>query len=289
MAESGVAWARLAAGFAAAVVDYEQILGTLRGAWQSTNSRDVIDRITALRDWLTEAAAEAAANAARAETQAAAFEIARLAMPNAAEIAAIAQVQKMLAQVGGALGAPVAAIAAQTEDEADVAKATASRVMRAYEAATEPLATPWQQTTPPVLATDAALVAERSGSQPSSAGATPSMPVMVGGLPAGLAGLSVAREKTEYRTQILIPTDAPEIVETVAPQPVHTVPAGAMPMMPGAMGAGAATAEDEEYQSRAGDAGTDVIGADLGIVSAPAVLGVPERIAGTGQSAGSSA
>ncbi|MGW6724421.1 PPE domain-containing protein [Nocardia sp. NPDC055029] len=286
MAEAGVAWARLATGFGTAALEYEQILGVLRGAWQSTNSQAVLDRITALRDWLTEAATAAAINASRAETQAAAVELARLAMPDVAEIAAVTQAQQMLAQVGAALGAPVAAIAAHTDGAADVAKAGASRVMRAYEAATEPLSTPWQHEAPPVLATDAALAAEQSGGAgPVSASAAAAGPVLPVGWSGPLGGFAALREKTAYRAPVLLPSDPAEVVETVAPQVVpHATPAGSVPMVPGAVGsafAGEEEHEPEEY--RAGDAGADVIGADLGIVSAPAVLGVPDRPAPAAQ------
>ncbi|MEV0252249.1 PPE domain-containing protein [Nocardia sp. NPDC050712] len=280
MAEAGVAWARLAADFGAAAVEYELIIAAVRTAWQSNTSNLVLERIAKLRDWMTEAAAAASENALKAEKQAASYELARLTMPNGGDIAAIEQVQRLLQQLGVMVGAPIQAIAAGTDEQADVAKAATSRVMRNYESSTEPLAQAWEQQPPPVLASSAALDSERSMTIAKSAPA----PMFPGGMPArftppALGGFTAApREKTAYRTPVLAHTDAPETVETVAPQVVpNTHPSSSLPFLPaGAAGAlGAGDQQEEEYQSRAGDAG-DQIGADLGIVSAPAVLGVPE-------------
>src|SRR5262245_45847141 len=70
MAQAGQAWGGLAAGLGEAVVEYESIIGDVRQAWQSGTGDAVAERITALRDWLIDAAAGATANAAKAEVQA---------------------------------------------------------------------------------------------------------------------------------------------------------------------------------------------------------------------------
>ncbi|MBH0777584.1 PPE domain-containing protein [Nocardia bovistercoris] len=286
MAEAGAGWTRLSAAFGAAVVEYEQIVAGLRGAWQSDTSAEVLDRVSRLRDWLVDTAGAARGNAGRAATQAAAHELARLAMPHAAEIAALQAAQQMLEQVTGALGAPLRAVAADTETRVDLAKASATRVMRTYEAATEPLATPWLQQEPPVIATKVALEAEQSAASASEAGATATsagMPMVF--TPPVLPGaLSVPRAQTAYRAPVY--AQAGETVEAVTPRPTTaaTVDAPtAVPVVPGAMAAGtpAAIAADEEHVPRAGDAGADRLGADLGVVSAPAVLGAPEPPAPT--------
>ncbi|MEV0293227.1 PPE domain-containing protein [Nocardia sp. NPDC050710] len=283
MAEAGAAWAKLAADFGTAAVEYELVIAAIRGAWQSSTSRDVLERITGLRDWLSEAASAATANAVRAETQAAAYELARLTMPNTADIAAIQQVQRMLDSIGAALGAPIRAVAAQTDADADVAKAAASRVMRTYEAATEPLAMPWEHQQPPVLASEAALDAERAGAN-VPVGQTPVPPMGFPGMGIPSLGgfVAAAREKTAYRTPVLVQSETPQTVETVTPHAVPTTHPASMPLVPAAMAPGAAAAQEEEYESRAGDAGVDVLGPELGIVSAPAVLGAPEPPAAAG-------
>ena len=66
MAEAGATWSRLATTFGAAAAEYEAIIVSLRGAWQSATSAGVHDRVSALRDWLAGAAQAAAANAAKA-------------------------------------------------------------------------------------------------------------------------------------------------------------------------------------------------------------------------------
>ncbi|NEW57380.1 PPE domain-containing protein [Nocardia cyriacigeorgica] len=275
LAEAGAAWVQLAAELGTAVVDFERVVLGLRGVWQSITSREAIDKVSRLREWLTEAAASAANNAVRAETQVAAYEVARLAMPNSAELIAIQEIQRLLEQVGAALGAPIQAVAAQTDTDADAAKAAASRVMRGYEAASEPLAEPWTQQPPPVIAAAAALEAEQVSST-AAPPATPALPPVTPGMFAPRGGLGpIPRAKTTYQAAAYTETAATETVEAAAPQQVpasHTN----VPLVPGSPFAAAAGAQEEDYRSRAGDAGTDALGADLGIVSAPAVLGAPD-------------
>ncbi|MEV0356828.1 PPE domain-containing protein [Nocardia sp. NPDC050697] len=279
LAEAGAAWASLAATFGAAVLEYEQIVQRMRGAWQSGTSRAVLDRVATLRDWLIDASAAAGSNALRAQTQAAAHELARLTMPNAADIAAIAEVERTLEQMTAAMGAPIRAIAAQTDEDADVAKAAASRVMRTYEAATEPLAVPWLQQQPPVLASPAALAAEQGGA-PQPAPSTPVAPIAAPGF-GGFGGVGIApvpRVKTAYQARLPIETGSTstETLETVVAQPGQGSQGG-VPLVPGALGgAAAAQSAEEEYQARVAEVSADLIGQDIGIVSAPAVLGAPE-------------
>ncbi|WP_330252274.1 PPE domain-containing protein [Nocardia sp. NBC_00565] len=288
MAEAGAAWTRLAAGFGTAVAEYELIVAALRGAWQSSTSGPVLDRVSMLRDWLADAATAAGNNASRAETQAAAYELARLTMPHTAEIAAIQAVQRMLESIGGAIGAPLKAVAAQTDTDADLAKAAASRVMQTYEAATEPLATPWIQQEPPVIASPAALAVEEASATVSGPSMTmPALPGITPGMfmPGGLAAVATPAKLRPYRAPVV--TEAPQPVEMATPQPVSTssASASALPMVPGAMAPGA-TGQDEEYAPRAAAVTGDAIGADLGIAAAPAVLGAPEAPAApTGQTA----
>jgi hypothetical protein len=227
-----------------------------------------------LRNWLSEAAATAAANAAKAEAQAAANELARLTMPNLADIAAIQAVQRSLTQIGAALGAPVQAIAAATDSDADVAKATASRVMRTYEAATEPLAMPWVQDQPPVLTPGTALAAEQAAA--AAAQPTPALPGGMPMMPPGfsMGPLSVAPVQTAYRAPVYAESGVSS--EELEPQPIPVSTPDATVSVPGAMAPGAgAPAMDSESEHRAGltPEGADVIGLDNGIVSAPAVLG----------------
>ncbi|MDO3647285.1 PPE domain-containing protein [Nocardia mangyaensis] len=278
MADAAAAWTRLAAAFGAAVLDYEQVLQTLRGSWKSGSSEQVWERISTLREWLVETAAAATANAARMHAQVLAYEVAAMAMPNTADIAAITAMQQALEQVGAALGAPIKAIAAQTDTEADAAKAVASRVMRSYEAATEPLATPWLHAPPPPIAPESALAGEQSG-KPSAAPGVPGVGVMprIGGLGALPIPVPV---QTAYRAPSFVQSTA--AVGTTAPQaaPVAT-PTGHAPLVPGAMAAGVGAQDSAARFPRAGIAyeESDQLVAEGEIQAAPAVLGVAERAA----------
>ncbi len=278
MADAAAAWTRLAAAFGAAVLDYEQVLTTLRGAWQSGRSDEVWQRVSTLRDWLVETAAAATANAARMHAQVLAYEVAALAMPNTTDIAAIAEMQKALEAIGAVLGAPIKAVAAHNDAEADVAKAVASRVMRSYEAATEPLATPWLHVPPPPIVPETALMAEQAGGQATSAATSSAMPGMgmlgLGGLPAMPAPV-----QTAYRAPIFTQTAA-TVAPTAQPTPVTTPAGHTTPIAPGPMGA-AASGQDTARFPRAGLAyeEADQLVAEGEIQAAPAVLGVPERAA----------
>ncbi|MFE6923288.1 PPE domain-containing protein [Nocardia sp. NPDC057663] len=289
MADAAAAWTRLAAAFGAAVLDYEQVLHTLRGSWQSGRSDEVWERVSTLRDWLLETAAAATANAARMQAQVLAYEVAARAMPNAGDIAAIAAMQKAVEQIGTALGAPIKAIAAQTDADADVAKAVASRVMRSYEAATEPLANPWLHVPPPPIVPEAALVAEQSGAQAASSATAPAMPGL--GMMGGLGGLPVmpAPVQTAYRAPVFVQSGTAAVVPAAQQAPVAAA-TGHAPVVPGAM-APAAAAQDAARFPRAGLAyeESDQLVAEGEIQAAPAVLGVAERAApqtGTMQSGG---
>ncbi|MET9210798.1 MULTISPECIES: PPE domain-containing protein [unclassified Nocardia] len=280
MADAAAAWTRLAAAFGAAVLDYEQVLQTLRGSWKSGSSEQVWERISTLREWLIDTAAAATANAARLQAQVLAYEVAALAMPNSADIAAITAMQQALEQVGTALGAPIKAIAAQTDADADVAKAVASRVMRSYEAATEPLATPWLHAPPPPIAPETALAGEQS----AQAG-TPASPGAAGMSGLGAIGLGAlpslpAPVQTAYRAPVFVQSTA---AVTTAPQatPVATPAGPAAPVVPGAMAPGAGGHDAGSRFPRAGLAyeESDQLVAEGEIQAAPAVLGVAERAA----------
>ncbi|GAB2688986.1 PPE domain-containing protein [Nocardia thraciensis] len=291
MAEAAAAWSRLATGFGAAVVEYEQILAALRGAWQSGRSDAVLQRVSALRDWLAEAAGAAAQNAARMQAQVAAYEVARLAMPNTADIESIQQVQRVLESVGGMLGAPIRAVAVETDAEADVAKAVASRVMRSYESATEPLATPWQHEQPPSVAPERPLAAEQAARQtpvPSGAGAMPGMAPM-GRMAIPSMPTAVPRVRTAYQAPVYSQSGASSEI-TARPVPVNasSASAEAVPMSPAAGGPGGMGGASQDVPrfpraSLAGEAGDYLDGE---IQAAPAVLGGGEPAAPDGRQTG---
>lgn len=278
MAEAAAEWARLATVFGAAVLEYEQVLASLRGAWQSGRSNEVMEKVTTLRQWLVDAATTASSNAARLQAQVTAYEVARLAMPNTAEIEQIKQVQQAVESVGAMLGAPIRAVAADTDADADVAKAVASRVMRSYESAAEPLATPWQHQEPPKIAPEQALVAEQSAAAAAAPKAMPGFPgVRVGSI--GIPALP-PRALSAYRAPVFSQsTTAAEPVARSTQVGTTAATGQSAPIAPGAMGA-AGGAQDSARFPRASLAGeADQIGLEGEIQAAPAVLGGTEAVA----------
>ncbi|WP_330233007.1 PPE family protein [Nocardia sp. NBC_00508] len=281
MADASTAWAKLAASFGAAVVEYDQIVAKIRESWRSGESEAVLERITKLRDWLVDAAAAAGQNAAKAGAQAVAHEVARLAMPHVVEIAALEAAKRGIEQAGAALGAPLVAAAAQVDSEQDLAKANAARVMQSYEAAATPLATPWEQQHPPVIASAAALEAEAGGNQATTAAVAAAGFPRIGGMP-NRVGLSMPRAKTAYHAQTVSQSVAAPEVVPVEPTPVVTDNAASR-MVPGAMAPGMA-AGDTERAARAGAPAAPRPGEGLqietGVEAAPPVLGAaPEQAA----------
>ncbi|GGK57501.1 PPE domain-containing protein [Nocardia camponoti] len=274
MADAAAAWSRLAVALGTAVLDYEQVLRELRQSWQSARSEQVWQRVSLLREWLIETATAAAANAARVQAQAAAYEIAKATMPGATELAAIAELQKAVESVGSVLGAPIKAVAASTDADADAATAVASRVMRGYEAATEPLATPWSHAQAPPIASETALIAEGGGAQPKSGGAV-SMPGVAGIGSFALPSLP-APVQTAYRAPVLAQSAAP--VATPTPTPVATsAPAGTAPLVPGAMPQGGVHEAPRFPRASLAFEESDQLVAEGEIQAAPAVLGGSER------------
>ncbi|WP_067646757.1 PPE domain-containing protein [Nocardia harenae] len=277
MAEAAHAWTRLAGAFGAAVLEYEHALEELRGAWQSGRSGEVMETITTLRQWLIEVAGAAAGNAARMQAQVAAYEIAMIAMPNQVDIEAIQQAQRAVESIGTALGGPIKAVAAQTDTEADQAKAVASRVMRSYEAATEPLALAWEQQHPPRIAPEQPLQAEQSVNAASTApgvgtrvaAASVAMPAIpMTGIPA-----MPVRELGGYRAPMVAQAATAAVEPVPRATPVPASPAGqSMPMAPLAQGAAAQEASRFPRAALPGET-DDHLGAEVGIQAAPAVLG----------------
>ncbi|MFQ6324607.1 PPE domain-containing protein [Nocardia sp. CWNU-33] len=274
MADASTAWAQLATSFGAAVVEYDQIVAAIRESWRSSESDVVLERVTKLRDWLIDAAAAAGQNATRTAGQAIAYEVARLAMPHVAEIAALEAAKKGIEQAGAALGAPLVAAAAQIDGEQDLAKANAARVMQSYESATTPLATPWPQTHPPVIATSVALEAEQSAASAATPAANPAMPR--GSFVPNFAGLaSMPRVQTAYQAQTV--AQAVSTAETVAVQPTTVaIDSGTGQMVPGSMAPAGGMGEAERTvragvgaQPRPGEA----LNIEAGFDAAPPVLG----------------
>ncbi|MGS2808684.1 PPE domain-containing protein [Nocardia sp. MW-W600-9] len=279
MADAAAAWTRLAAALGGAVLDYEQVLRTLRGSWQSGRSDEVWERISTLRDWLVETAAAATANAARMQAQVLAYELAQRAMPGAADLAAISRMQQAVEQVGAMLGAPIKAIAAQTDADADAATAVASRVMRSYEAATEPLATPWLHSSAPPIVPETALAAEQSGTATASAAAASAAMPGIGMMgPIALPGLP-APVQTAYRAPMYVQSATAAVAGTPT-SAVATPAAQTAPVVPGAMAHGGG-AQDAPRFPRASLAyeESDQLVAEGEIQAAPAVLGGAERAA----------
>ncbi len=283
MAEAAAAWGRLAANFGAAVVDYDRIVSEIRGHWQSDRSDQVVESIARMLDWLLDAATAAGRNATHAGEQAAAYEVARLAMPHTAEIAALEQAMRAIQTVGASLGAPLVGVAADISADQDVAKSGAARVMRTYEAATEPLAVPWQQVEPPVLATADALAGEQAAAAAAAAAESAAAIPILPGMPAmpNPASFAMPRALTGTRMQTVARV-AQTSEFTAVPASAAQTGVSSGQALPAAAGPAAAGAQnDEEHTARAGAADGPAVGEfeiEAGLAAAPPVLGGAENL-----------
>ncbi|MFE0750244.1 PPE domain-containing protein [Gordonia sp. NPDC058843] len=222
LAEAGMAWASLAADVGQAGVEYAAVLARLGAHWQSAHSSAAFEKLTRLAPWFAEVATEAAANAARAESQAAAITVARLNMPDLAEVDVVEKLHE-IATTATAVAPIIAGAAAQAERAVAHQRMRAARVMQTYESATESVAAPWESSrSAPVLVSGDALAAERAASAQASAPPPPT-PVSaappVAAMPAAFGGVfAPPPEKLKY---------APTIVASGQSQVATTTPGGA--------------------------------------------------------------
>ncbi|MBY4573645.1 hypothetical protein ACN94_08615 [Gordonia paraffinivorans] len=193
LAEAGLAWAKLAAEIGEAGVDYAAVLARLGLNWRSAHADSVFERLTHLAPWFAETASEAARNAARAEAQAAATTVARLAMPDLAEVG-IVETLREIATTATAVAPVMAGAAAEAERAVVRQRMRAARVMQAYETATEPVGKPWPSSRrAPDLVSGQALAAEKETADRSASTSTstptpvtasaPAVPPVLGGVP----------------------------------------------------------------------------------------------------------
>ncbi|MFI6172422.1 PPE domain-containing protein [Nocardia sp. NPDC051052] len=286
MAEAGFAYTALSARLSDAALEYHGILSVVGNAWGSHSSQDALAQLAQLGGWLDASAAAARSNAAAGAQQAAAYEIAQLAMPHVAEVSQALHTAEDLIK-GSLLGGPLAGVLDTAEQQLDALREQAAQVMRTYEAASEQLATPWQPDPAPAVSDGAALLAEEG---PPTAGApaqgpaasASSVPQPALQMPQGvdLSALDLAPVPTVpvgSEPMLLPPVLSPGV--TMAPAPA-TVQLAAQPMTaaPPIMPPVAdSRAQAKAPVSRAVAAEADDLGDSIlvqaGFATAPAVLG----------------
>ncbi|WP_155763681.1 PPE domain-containing protein, partial [Mycobacterium asiaticum] len=161
--EAGAAWIRVANEFAKISADYDTIIESIRGSWESTASEAVVRRLETFGKWLQAASLSAAANGRRAEEAAVANTVAILSMPSVSEAVEAKAAQDMMASLSAYNGAILQGSFAEFEEAAAAQQADAAAVMSRYEDAVAELAQPWEQPVPPQITNGAALAAEKDG------------------------------------------------------------------------------------------------------------------------------
>ncbi|MCZ8380193.1 PPE domain-containing protein [Mycobacterium sp. CPCC 205372] len=169
--EAGASWQRIANGFTAAADDYRLVLDRVRSAWDSAHSPEVVARLQELGEWLHAKALNAAANGQRAESAAVAATVAILAMPTVGEAVEAKAQHDMMASLAAYNGAILTGTFAEFDAAATADQANAAAVMAQYEAAVEPLATPWPEPPPPHVVNGSAQRAEQAAAGAGGAAA----------------------------------------------------------------------------------------------------------------------
>ncbi|WP_238422601.1 PPE domain-containing protein [Gordonia sp. 'Campus'] len=246
LAEAGLAWASLATEIGEAGIEYAAVLARLGVHWRSAHASAAFEKLTRLAPWFAETATRAADNALRAESQAAAITVARLQMPDLAEVDVVEKLQE-ITTTATAVAPIIAGAAAQAERAVHQQRLRAARVMQTYEQATEPVGTPWESGRPaPDLVSGQALATERAAAAhaaepPVAPVSAPAALPMFGGFP----GAHVApAEKLRYAPTVVAagqPQAAPP-VPTSGTSPTSTGPGVPPPMAPGVVPADRTTA-----------------------------------------------
>lgn len=284
LVDAGLAWAQLSAELGEAALEYGAVLARLGVHWRSSHSHAALEKLTALAPWLGRAAAEAAENAGRAEAQAAAVAVARLTMPNLAEIDFVDDMREM-ATAATTVVPIIAGATAQLERAVHEQRMRAARVMQAYETASEQVAQPWAGVAPaPGLVSDGPLNAEQAAERRAAQGAHTSdhaRPAPHSAAPMG-GYVPVAYEKQKYAHTTLAggrPTVAP-VTPTVSP--AATTTSAMPPVVPPAtaMGSGdrvvvraADHSEGSGTHSAASESDTPLTWSEVALADRPVVAG----------------
>ncbi|MBD0860864.1 PPE domain-containing protein [Gordonia sp. zg691] len=241
LVEAGMAWASLAVELGEAGVDFAAVITRLGVHWQSAHTSAAFEKLTRLAPWFAEASTEAAHNAARAQAQAAAVTVARMNMPDLAEVDIVEKLHE-IATTATAVAPIIAGAAAQAERAVQQQRMRAARVMQTYEQATEPVAKPWLSgRAAPDLVSGEPLAVEKAAAARAAAPSVPS-PVMpaVAPMPGMVPGVHLPpAEKSRYATTMLASGQS----QAAAPAATPIAPAGATgpgvppPMAPGLISA----------------------------------------------------
>lgn len=296
LAEAGLAWGRVASELASAATEYGTILATLGVHWESVHTSESFETLSRLVPWFADAAAAAGRNAARAEAQSAAVTVARMTMPNLAEVDLAEEAMRTAATVAAIAPALVGA-AAHAERALHDQRLPAAQVMHNYESASESAATPWVGAAPaPNLVSGQPLAGERAAREAMARSAASPHPQPPSPVPAATAavGLPMAGmvmpspEKTSYAPTILAGGGPAATTASAAPaaQPTHAAPGGpvAPPMAPHGAGAAdrlvarAPSGPEPGDQAAAADSVVEhpSTWAEVAIADTPAIQHVPD-------------
>ncbi|MGW0039066.1 PPE domain-containing protein [Gordonia sp. NPDC003376] len=143
LAEAAIAWSVVSAEIERAAIKYGKVLSDLGAGWVSESAESTLGQLSALGGWLADMSAHAATASVLVEQQAAVVTVARLAMPNAAEIALVDGLADLAATAASVVPI-VSGAAAHAERAVHDQRVRAARVMEAYEVAAEPVARPWR-------------------------------------------------------------------------------------------------------------------------------------------------
>lgn len=288
MFEAGLAWASIAGTLRELDADVVSLRKSVLEGWSGSAVAGALAAIDALGAWVRDTADMASRSAEAIERQAVAHTVAVAAMPDAAVIAAVAQIEAAIKVVAAPPSALISGGLAKLDEQAVGMKAQASRVMESYEHATTPVSKPMHVPAAPTNlakrhlaaqtreAAEAKLAAQNGAAMAAAQGAMLAVAAM--NRPSGTVRASDQYVSQTNRAEMRVETATTDEVVAVERTSVTAAPAGA-PMVSGAGIAHSGSSDGSASPVVAAtnyDSVQDVVPAPS-TDAAPPVIGVAER------------
>lgn len=285
--EAGLAWASIASSLKDLDAEITQLRKSVVEGWSGSAAPGVLTALESLKTWVAQTSEMARANAEAAERQAIAHTVAVAAMPDAAVIAGVAQLESALKMVVAPPSALMSGGIARLDEQAVGMKAQASRVMESYEQATTPVSKPAHPPEAPKHLVDHTRAAEaRAAAEAKLAASNGAAMAAAQGAMLAVAAMSGPRGQLRASDEFVSQTKRAELrVDTVSGEEVvvgvdgttvaPTAPAGA-PFVPAAGIAQGSNSDATVVAATNYDSVQEVV--PTGTTSAaPSVIGVTDR------------
>ncbi|MGU3292777.1 PPE domain-containing protein [Williamsia sp. M5A3_1d] len=284
--EAGLAWSAVATSLSELEKEIVHLRKSVVEGWSGDSLAGVLAALDSLHAWVRDTGDMATRTAQAAERQAIAHTVAVAAMPDAAVIEGVAQIEAAIKMVAAPPSALISGSLARLDDQAVSMKAQASRVMESYEQATTPVSKP---TVPPHAPSNAAKQhlarqsREEAEAKLAAANGSALMAAQAAMLGAMTRPTGTLRASDQYvtqtrRAQTVVEVTAAQEAATAERTTVASTAAGSTPFVPaaGASASGSQGTSSPVVASTNYDSVQDVVPA-TSATAAPSVIGEAER------------